>query len=234
MTISPLTSTPLISTMTGIGSNKPEIEHVKRIFQNAGNLITVYQRNADPNELLNAIQGDIDYLRQHFERTQNSFPVQPDQTRTPRPTEVRLSVPTRAGDDSGEEWEKVDHTFNTTEFKQKFGLTKKKFQDIRVNAQTWEANNKHGTWKLIMDRKITGRWLNLTAEQKVDQVARIKKGVLEIPKEWGSVGINYQAFRASDADTSLVLDEFIMREINYLCTKGGRNGYVSLVGQLCQ
>jgi hypothetical protein len=76
-----------------------------------------------------------------------------------------------------------------------------------------------------MDGKITESWQILEAEKKVDQVARIKKKVLEIPKEWGGVEINYQAFKASDVDTTRVLNDFVRKEIEYLCTKGGRKEY---------
>jgi hypothetical protein len=121
--------------MDGVGSNKPEIEHVKRIFQNAGNLITVYQRNAGPLELLDAIQADIDYLRQHYERTQKTLPVRPEHSQASRSTGVVSRVPLIADDDGDQEWVEVDTTLDVNEFKQKFGLSKKKYQAIRVKAQ---------------------------------------------------------------------------------------------------
>jgi hypothetical protein len=118
--------------MATTSSNRtPEIEHARRISQDAIAALTVYQRGGDPNDLLENIINDAKYLHEHNQRTRNDIKIP-----VPAPTS-EFSIPRDIVTPATPKFDNVDDEctdikVGITKFKEKFGFDKVRYKQFRV------------------------------------------------------------------------------------------------------
>jgi hypothetical protein len=101
-----------------------EMEHVKRLREDASSLYTLFTKDADPNEIaavLRRMAGDTTYLQQYVER------------RTPPPT-PRTSNSSSEGQHqaAGRREEFVPSVASKEQFMKTFDLSEQDYQDVAV------------------------------------------------------------------------------------------------------